>query len=61
MQSFKVIDFLVLEKKIIIVFAVYSHGDHLGPFAADLFLFAITAAGVVPCGCPDKTNPVQHS
>ena len=30
MPSFKIIGLLVLEKKILKVFAIYSHGSHLG-------------------------------
>ena len=30
MPSFKIIDLLVLEKKILKGFAIYSHGDYLG-------------------------------
>ena len=30
MPSFKIIGFLVLEKKILKVFAIYRHGGHLG-------------------------------
>ena len=30
MPSFKIIDLLVLEKKIVKDFAIYSHGGHLG-------------------------------
>ena len=37
MPSFKIIGLMVLEKKILKVFAIYSHGGHLGHVTLTIF------------------------
>ena len=38
MSSFKIIGLLVLEKKILKVFAIYSHGGHLGHVTLTIYI-----------------------